>query len=47
MFRKILVAEDIDSIHAAVISQLDQLTHAEIHQAKYCDEAYLKVKRHY
>ena len=45
MFRKILVAEDIDSIHAAVISQLDQLTHAEIHQAKYCDEAYLKVKK--
>lgn len=45
MFKKILIAEDIDSIQNSVVSQFSELTNAEIHLAKYCDEAYLKIKK--
>ena len=45
MFKKILIAEDIDSIQNSVISQISELTNAEIQFAKYCDEAYLKVQK--
>lgn len=45
MFKKILIAEDIDSIQNSVIAQISELTDAEIHHSKYCDEAYLKIKK--
>ena len=45
MFKKILVAEDIDSISMGLSTILEKLHDAEIMYAKYCDEALLKIKR--
>ncbi len=45
MFNKVLVAEDLDSISIAVGQALEELSVSEIHHAKYCDDALLKVKR--
>ena len=46
MFHKVLIAEDLDSISIAVVQMLQELSIAEIHHAKYCDDAYLKIKKH-
>ena len=45
MFKKILIAEDLDSISIAVIQALEQLSISEIHHVKYCDDALLKIKK--
>ena len=45
MFNKVLVAEDLDSISMTVGQALGELSVSEIHHAKYCDDAFLKVKR--
>lgn len=45
MFKKVLVAEDLDSISITVGQVLEELSITEIHRAKYCDEAFLKVKK--
>ncbi len=45
MFRKILVAEDIDSINKGIGTVLEKLDVPEVCHAPYCDEAYLKAKR--
>lgn len=45
MFKKVLIAEDFDSINIAVIQALEELKIVEIHHAKYCDEALLKIKK--
>ena len=45
MFNKVLVAEDLDSISIAVVQALEELSIAQIHHAKYCDDAFLKIKR--
>ena len=45
MFHKVLIAEDLDSISIAVIQALEMLSIAEIHHAKYCDDAFLKIKK--
>lgn len=45
MFKKILIAEDIDSIGLGLITVLEKLHHAEIVHAKYCDDAILKIKK--
>lgn len=45
MFKKVLVAEDLDSISITVGQVLEELSISEIHHAKYCDEAFLKVKK--
>jgi DNA-binding NarL/FixJ family response regulator len=45
MFHKVLVAEDLDTISIAIIQALGELSILEIHHAKYCDEAFLKVKK--
>lgn len=45
MFRKILIVEDIDSITIGITSLLEKNFNAEIHNSKYCDEAFLKIKR--
>lgn len=45
MFHKVLVAEDLDTISIAIIQALGELSILEIHHAKYCDEAFLKIKR--
>lgn len=45
MFRKVLVAEDMDSINKAVETTLQSLHINEVVHAQYCDEAYLKAKK--
>ncbi len=45
MFNKVLVAEDLDSISISVVQALKELSVGEIHHAKYCDEAFLKIKK--
>ncbi len=45
MFKKILVAEDFDSINMAVIQLLESLNINEIHHAKYCDDVFQKFKK--
>lgn len=45
MFKKILVAEDIDSINRSLSFILEKLGIQEMYHAAYCDEAYLKAKR--
>lgn len=45
MFHKVLVAEDLDSISITVGQALETLSVSEIHHAKYCDDAFLKVKK--
>lgn len=45
MFNKVLVAEDLDSISIAINQVLEELSISEIHHAKYCDDAFLKIKK--
>ena len=45
MFNKVLVAEDFDSISITVIKALEELSILEIHHAKYCDDAFLKLRK--
>mgnify|MGYP006164452409 FL=1 len=45
MFKKVLIAEDFDSINIAVKQTLESLGVEEIHYAKYCDDALLKFKK--
>jgi hypothetical protein len=43
MFTKVLIADDFNDLGAAQI--LRELNVAEVHYAKYCDEALLKIKK--
>ncbi|WP_037319709.1 response regulator transcription factor [Salegentibacter sp. Hel_I_6] len=45
MFKKVLVAEDMDSINHAVASILNELNIPEITHAQYCDKAWLLAKK--
>lgn len=45
MFKKVLVAEDLDSISIAVVQVLEELKVSVIDHVKYCDEGLLKVKK--
>jgi two-component system, NarL family, captular synthesis response regulator RcsB len=45
MYAKVLVAEDFDSINLALNQALTSLGITEIHHAKYCDDALLKLKK--
>lgn len=45
MFKKVLIAEDMDSINKAVESTLRNLNVTEVVHAQYCDEAFLKTKK--
>lgn len=45
MFKKVIIAEDFDSINLAVMQVLGKLGVTEIHHAKYCDDAQLKIKK--
>ncbi|RKS45044.1 DNA-binding NarL/FixJ family response regulator [Gillisia mitskevichiae] len=45
MFKKVLVAEDIDSINYAVASVLSEMKIAHIDHAQYCDKAYILAKK--
>ncbi|MBZ9631264.1 response regulator [Salegentibacter sp. LM13S] len=45
MFKKVLVAEDMDSINHAVASILNQMNIPEITHAQYCDKAWLLARK--
>jgi two-component system, NarL family, captular synthesis response regulator RcsB len=45
MFQKVITTDDLDSINIAVIQSLTQLKIPTIEHAKYCDEAFLKIKK--
>lgn len=45
MFQKVLIAEDLDSISIAVVQALKEISVSEIHHAKYCDDAFLQIKK--
>ncbi len=45
MFHKVLVAEDFDSISITVVQALNELSILEIDHAKYCDDAFLKIRK--
>jgi len=45
MFKKILIAEDMDFINSGIKSELLKLGIQEIANVQYCDEALLKLKR--
>lgn len=45
MFKKILVAEDIDSISLGLELLFQKYSDTDITYTKYCDEAFLKIKK--
>jgi two-component system, NarL family, captular synthesis response regulator RcsB len=45
MFKKVLIAEDFDSINIALIQTLENMGVTQIEHAKYCDDALLKAKK--
>src|SRR5680860_1621739 len=45
MFKKVLVADDIDSINHAVASVLKDFKIEKVAYAQYCDKAYVKAKK--
>ena len=45
MFKKILIAEDMDFINSGIKAELTKLGIAQIDSIQYCDEALLKLKR--
>ncbi|CAN0602441.1 unnamed protein product, partial [Ectocarpus sp. 12 AP-2014] len=45
MFKKVLIAEDMEDINKGVFSLLTELGVSQIDQVQYCDDAYLKIKR--
>jgi len=45
MFKKILIAEDFDSINIALAKAFEALPGIELIHVKYCDEGLLKIKK--
>jgi len=45
MFKKVLVAEDMDDINRGIFNTLVDLGVDQIDQVQYCDDAYLKIKK--
>ncbi|PZO31272.1 MAG: response regulator [Flavobacteriaceae bacterium] len=45
MYKKVLIAEDFDSINIAVKQTLEEMGVQEIHYVKYCDDAIIKLKK--
>ncbi|QEE48052.1 response regulator transcription factor [Flavobacterium alkalisoli] len=45
MFKKILITEDIDSINLGLTTALKEKYNAAVSSTKYCDEAFLKIKK--
>lgn len=45
MFKKVLIAEDMEDINKGVYTLLTELGVIQIKQVQYCDDAYLKIKR--
>lgn len=45
MFKKVLIAEDADFMSSGIKSALKSIQISKIEYAKYCDEAFLKLKK--
>lgn len=45
MFTKVLVSDDLDCIHEAVVSVLNNLGITNITQVAYCDDAFLQIEK--
>lgn len=45
MFKKVLIAEDLDDSNEGVKTALSKLDIPTVHQVQYCDDAHLKMKR--
>ncbi|WP_299122000.1 response regulator [uncultured Tenacibaculum sp.] len=45
MYKKVLVAEDMDDINKGVYTMLKEIGVTKIDQVQYCDDAFLKVKK--
>ncbi len=45
MFKKILIAEDFDTVNLAVKQTLEEIGIQDIQYAKYCDDALLKIRK--
>lgn len=45
MFKKVIVAEDFDSINLGIEQALRDLNITNFHHSKYCDDAYLKIRK--
>ncbi|MDU8886328.1 response regulator [Yeosuana sp. MJ-SS3] len=45
MFNKVLVADDLGSIHLGVLTVIDSLGIKNVQQVQYCDDAYLRIKK--
>lgn len=45
MFKKIIIAEDLDSINLGIEQALKDLGIVDFQHAKYCDDAFLKIRK--
>ncbi len=45
MFKKVIVAEDFDSINLGIAQVLKELDITDFQYSKYCDEAFLKIRK--
>jgi two-component system capsular synthesis response regulator RcsB len=45
MFKKVLIAEDLDIINSGLMAWLNDLKVENIEHTKYCDDAFLKIKK--
>jgi two-component system, NarL family, captular synthesis response regulator RcsB len=45
MFKKVIVAEDLDSINLGIEQALDDLGIVNYQHSKYCDDAFLKIRK--
>ena len=45
MFKKVIVAEDFDSINLGIEQALRDLEIVDFHHSKYCDDAFLKMRK--
>ncbi|MFT5751310.1 MAG: DNA-binding NarL/FixJ family response regulator [Flavobacteriales bacterium] len=44
MFKKVLIADDLDSINQGVLTVLKEMGISDRTEVQYCDQAYLKIK---
>lgn len=45
MYKRILIADDLDSINQGIYMTIRALSEADVTQVHYCDDAYLKIKK--
>lgn len=45
MFKKVIIAEDLDSINLGIAQALQDLNISNFDHSKYCDDAFLKIRK--